>query len=83
MPELNGQSSDEKIAEKVQSGEIELFGVLAQRYEDKMLRYAKKFLFGYDDAEDLVQEVFLKAFVNIRSFDVSRKIFLLDLPDCP
>jgi len=67
------QSPDEDIAKKVQSGGIEFFGVLVKRYEAKMMRYARKFLFGYEDAEDLVQNVFIKAFVNIQSFDISLK----------
>lgn len=65
--------SDEEVARRVQSGQIESFGRLVKRYEDKMLRYAKKFLFNYHETEDLVQEVFIKAYVNIRSFDASRK----------
>jgi len=75
MPRTNrdGELSDEEIAKKVQSGEIEPFGILAERYEGKMMRYARRFLFGYEDAEDLVQEVFLKAFVNMQSFDAARK----------
>jgi len=73
MSQLNEQISDENIAKKVQSYEIEPFGVLVERYEQKILRYAKRFLFDHDDAEDLVQNVFLKAFTNIQSFDTSRK----------
>lgn len=65
--------SDEDVAVAVQSGHTEQFGVLVERYEQKMKRYARRFLFGYDDAEDLVQDVFIKAFVNIRSFNVKRR----------
>lgn len=38
-----------------------------------MLRYAKRFLFAENDASDLAQDVFTKAFVNIQSFDPERK----------
>lgn len=65
--------SDETIAQKVQEGELEIFAVLIQRYQAKMLRYAKKFLFNQQDAEDLIQEVFLKTYVNIKSFDTHKK----------
>jgi RNA polymerase sigma-70 factor (ECF subfamily) len=64
--------SDEIIAQAVQAGDIHIFGLLVERYEEKLLRYAKRFLFGYEDAEDMVQEVFIKAYRNIQSFDVSR-----------
>lgn len=63
--------TDESIAEQVQQGNVHLFGVLVERYEQKLQRYAKRFLFGYEDAQDIVQDVFLKAFTNLRSFDVS------------
>ena len=65
--------SDESIVAKVQGGDAEAFGVLARRYESKMLRYVRRFLFGYEDAEDIVQDVFFKAYSNIQSVDTKRK----------
>lgn len=65
--------SDEEIAALVQGGDVEAFGEIIRRYEPKMLRYAKKFLFAPEDGKDQVQEVFLKAYMNIKSFDISRK----------
>jgi RNA polymerase sigma-70 factor (ECF subfamily) len=65
--------TDEEIAQRVQKGDVEVFGVLVQRFEERMIRYARKFLFAGDEIKDLVQEVFIKAYVNIQSFDASRK----------
>lgn len=65
--------TDEEIALQVQQGKSDFFGLLVERYEAKILRYARKFLFGREDSEDLTQEVFIKAYTNIQSFDVSRK----------
>lgn len=64
--------SDEQIAQAAQKGDIHSFGLLVERYEAKLLRYGRKFLSGYEDGEDAVQEVFLKAYVNIQSFDAAR-----------
>ncbi|MBS3903088.1 MAG: RNA polymerase sigma factor [Anaplasmataceae bacterium] len=66
-------STDEEIAHQVQRGKKELFGVLIERYEGRLIRYARKFLLERQDAEDKVQEVFIKAYVNIQSFQTSRK----------
>jgi len=66
------QSDDEEIAVMVQGGETESFGILAERYEAKISRYARRFLFGAEDTKDLVQEIFIKAFINIKSFDSGR-----------
>lgn len=67
------KKTDEKIARLVQSGDIDLFGKLIERYEAKMIRYGRKFLSGFQDIEDVVQDIFIKAYQNIQSFDVKRK----------
>ncbi len=65
--------TDEEIAKSVQKGQFEGFGLLVERYEQKLLRYARKFITGPEDAKDLVQEVFIKAYKNIQSFDTGQK----------
>lgn len=67
------QATDEEIAARVQAGESEAFGELVERYQEKLLRYARKFLLEIDDAKDLVQDILIKAYENIQSFDVSRR----------
>jgi RNA polymerase sigma-70 factor (ECF subfamily) len=61
--------TDEQIAIKVQQGDKELFGVLIERYEEMITRYARKFLFSYQGIEDVVQEVFIKVYTNIQSYN--------------
>ncbi|MBT7553483.1 RNA polymerase sigma factor [bacterium] len=73
MNEINQQTKDEEIAQAVQQGQTEFFGLLVTKYEKAMLRYGYKFLSQRQDIEDLVQDVFLKAYTNIQSFDVERK----------
>lgn len=63
---------DEQLAHKVQQGDTEVFGELVARYQDKLLRYGRKFLSDRDDIEDLVQGVFIKAYEGINGFDVRR-----------
>jgi len=64
-------STDESIVAAVKRGEIEMFGELISRYEAKLKRYARRFLAREEDVADLVQDVFIKAYTNIQSFDVS------------
>lgn len=61
--------SDEKLAELVQQGDKNKFGVLMERYGPKLFRYGKKFLSNEDNIEDVVQEVFIKTYQNIKSFN--------------
>src|SRR5262245_8109933 len=65
--------TDEQVALAVQAGSSERFGELVERYEAKLLRYARKFLLDPEDAQDIVQDVFIKAYENLRSFDTSRR----------
>jgi len=64
-------ASDEDIARIVQEGDTDAFGALVTRYEAKLKRYARKFLSRKEDIEDLVQDVFVKAYEHIQSFDTS------------
>jgi len=61
--------TDEEIVTLVQNGSTDFFGELVDRYEKKLQRYARRFLFQQDDVDDLVQEVFLKAFSNLQGFN--------------
>lgn len=65
--------TDEEIVLKVKNGNIDSFAVLLGRYEDKIARYAQKFIFDREDSQDLVQDTFLKTYINIQSFDDSKK----------
>jgi RNA polymerase sigma-70 factor (ECF subfamily) len=67
------ESTDEEIARRVQTGDVESFSLLLERYEKKISRYARKFLSHPDDVKDIVQDVFVKAYVNINSFDATRR----------
>ena len=64
---------DEEITQLVQSGDVEFFGVLVDRYEKKIKNYGRKFLKNKADIEDTTQDVFLKAYKNIQGFDAKRK----------
>lgn len=67
------EETDEAIAKVVQNGDAEAFGVLIERYEGKIFRYGKRFLFQYEDIEDAVQDSFVKAYTNIQSFDTDQR----------
>lgn len=64
---------DEDIATQVQNGDIDVFGILVDRYEAKLLRYGKKFLAREEDIKDIVQDVMVSAYQNIQSFDPSQR----------
>ena len=69
----NMEDNDESIVSRVQHGDAEAFGVLIDRYDAKLKRYANKFLIYDDLRTDLVQDVFVKAYMNIQSFDTYKR----------
>lgn len=70
---VDAHLSDEKIAEMVQSGDREAFGILVDRFEQKLSRYGRKFLSRKEDIQDIVQDVFVSVYQNIKGFDASQR----------
>lgn len=70
---MSESMTDEEIAKLVQVGQVDGFGELITRYENKLKRYAERFLNRPDEVTDMVQDVFIKAYTNIQSFDTSRR----------
>ena len=70
---------DEELARTVQtnpppSSEGErAFAEIMSRYEPRLMRYGSKFLFDSAHIEDSVQDVFIKVYQNMQSFDAARK----------
>ena len=65
--------TDEALAIRVQGGDKAAFAVLMERYEGRLLRYGNKFLTEREDVVDIVQEVFISVYQNIKSFDEAQK----------
>ena len=66
--------SDEDAARRVQSGDIDAFGIIVDRYEEKLRRYGRRFLSRTEDIEDIVQDAFERVYKNIQSFDPSLRL---------
>ena len=67
-PEL---PSDEFLITRILSGETELYGTLIGRYERPIVNYIYRMIGNYDQALDLAQEVFFKAYRSLERFDPS------------
>ncbi|MGQ9465094.1 MAG: RNA polymerase sigma factor [bacterium] len=64
----NNNESDEKLIMMVKNGECEAFAPLIERYRMSIYRLVYQMVYNRDDTEDLVQEIFIKAYHGIRSF---------------
>jgi len=61
--------SDSELIHLVKSGEIKPFDELVRRHEVKIHDLCYKMVKNYEDARDMAQETFLKAYRNINKFD--------------
>lgn len=61
--------TDEELVQLVKGGNVEPFDELVRRHEVKIHNLCYKILKNYDDAKDMAQETFLKAYRNIMKFD--------------
>jgi RNA polymerase sigma-70 factor (ECF subfamily) len=64
--------AEQQLVRRAQAGEEEAFGALVQRYQRPVYRLAYRLLMHHADAEDVVQETFLRAYRYLPSFDPQR-----------
>ena len=60
--------TDEQLVRKAQLDDERAFGELVHRYESKVYSLALKMLRNPEDAEDVLQDTFLRAYRGIKSF---------------
>ncbi|MCK9597324.1 RNA polymerase sigma factor [Candidatus Pacearchaeota archaeon] len=65
--------SDEKIVELVRKKDKELYVQIIKRYQYKLMRYANYLTDDENIAADIVQESFIKAYMNLNGFNTKKK----------
>jgi RNA polymerase sigma-70 factor (ECF subfamily) len=56
--------TDEQLIARFQLGDVQAFDVLVRRYKDQLLNFVYRFVGNRSDAEDIVQETFLRVYKN-------------------
>ncbi|MDD4834961.1 MAG: sigma-70 family RNA polymerase sigma factor [Lutispora sp.] len=59
---------DEELIELILNGKTELFSELINRYQNKVYSTAYSYTRDYEEAKDLTQEIFIKIYNNLNSF---------------
>jgi RNA polymerase sigma-70 factor (ECF subfamily) len=59
---------DHEVIERVKKGERDLFEILVRRYETRLFALAWRMLHNRADAEDAVEEAFVKAYKALGKF---------------
>src|ERR1700682_6016719 len=63
------------LLERARRGDAAAFTELVERYERKIFRLAKHITQNDDDAEDVLQETFLKAYTHLDNFQGNSKFY--------
>lgn len=67
--------SDFRIVQRVQAGEVAAFDTLVQKYRERLYGVVYNLTSNREDAADLTQETFIKAFRSIARFKASSSFF--------
>jgi RNA polymerase sigma-70 factor (ECF subfamily) len=62
------KATDQELITRVLLGEQQAFGVLVQRYQNMAFTIAYRYVNNREDAEELAQSAFLKAYNNLSNF---------------
>lgn len=69
------EDRDRRILERVAEGDVELFGGLVDRHQERLAHLCYRLLHDREEARDAVQEVFLKAFKSARGFKPRGQVY--------
>ncbi len=68
-------ATDRDIVSRVIDGDVEAFGILVERYQDRIYSAVQNYLSNPDDALDVTQEAFVKAYTKLRGFDANSAFY--------
>lgn len=68
-------AADQRDVRRVVSGDVEAFAGIVNRHQQRLLAFGRRYFRNIDDAEDFVQEVFLRAFRRLDSFRGEGRFF--------
>jgi RNA polymerase sigma-70 factor, ECF subfamily len=64
----NGELADEEVVRRVLAGETPLFEILMRRYNQRLYRVARGILRDDSEAEDVMQETYVRAYQHLKQF---------------
>ncbi|MBT8117311.1 MAG: RNA polymerase sigma factor RpoE [Gammaproteobacteria bacterium] len=65
---MGERSIDQALVERVQGGDKAAFDILVQKYQSKIIQLAYRYVHDQDEAMDVAQEAFIKAYKALGRF---------------
>ena len=75
VPETKPPSDDALLVARAQKGELEAYDQLVRRYQERIYSTVYHMTANHEDANDLAQETFIKAYQALRSFKGDSSFF--------
>ena len=76
QPKVSEPVSDElALVEAAKAGDVSAFEELVRRYDRNVFRIAQHITQNREDAEDVVQDAFFKAYSNLKQFQKQSKFY--------
>ena len=72
---MSEEDPDASLVERCLHGDLDAFGTLIERYQRQIFRAVLHMVGNYEDAKEVTQQAFMKAFEHLVSFDRDRKFF--------
>jgi len=69
------QQTDAEIVARVLKGDKKAYALLIEAYKGPVFNLVFRMTGSYSDADDLSQEIFIRAYQNLRQFDQDKKFF--------
>ena len=66
--EKSNKPTDEDLIEQFQNGDLYAFDLIVKRYKNQLLNFVYRFLGNVEEAEDIVQETFLRVYRNRKAY---------------
>jgi len=73
MASTSDKLNDEKLVDSIRKGHPRRYFKIVERYQGKLFAYLYRLIGSKEEAEDLLQDVFIKAYRHLDSFDTKRK----------
>ena len=74
-PSVTPAFDETALVAKAKAGDVEAFSELVRHYDRRIFRMAKQITQNDDDAEDVLQESFLKAYTHLDHFQGNSKFY--------
>lgn len=71
----SGELADRDLVTKAQAGDRDSFRCLVERYQRRVLALVNELVRNRDDAEDIAQEVFVRAYFSLQDFRGSSSFY--------